>query len=187
MNILILLIILICLLLSLKLKISLYFRLDNLNIYFDINTHFIKIKRKGNLVKKKRKHVIQNSSKKDSKIKDFTQNISFTELNSFLKYIEIEKLNIDIIIGLILLFPTIFAIPILSTFIDIIKFIPFKKLNNFNYSIMPKYEELQLNLEVQSVIKIRIFDIMKICFKLVKIYFKGKKNENELLVNGFNK
>ena len=101
MNILAIFLLLIFIILFLKIKISIYFKFENLESYTFIKVCRIKFKRKGTLVKRKKKYIVPK------KITTFLKNKKLDKKTfaSFLKYIEVEKLNINIILGIPFIFP----------------------------------------------------------------------------------
>lgn len=157
MSIFVIFLLLIFIVLMLKIKISVYFKFDNFERHIKIKTWFINFERKGKI-----------NSKKSKINKKLTKLIKKKILNkkkflSNLKYLEIDKLNINILVDLILLMPTVFSVPIFSTILEYIKIIPFKKFNNYKYKITPLYNEKpKAFLEVDLDMKIRFFDLLKI-------------------------
>ena len=79
----------------------------------------IKFKRKGTLVKRKKKYIVPK------KITNFLKNKKLDKKTfaSFFKYIEVEKLNINLQLGTPFIFPSILSVPVLSTFLELIKVI----------------------------------------------------------------
>ena len=63
------------------------------------------------------------------------------------------------------MFPTIFFIPLISILLEYIKVLPFKKINNFKYSVMPIYNEPRILVEIEANIKIKVWDIVKLLIK----------------------
>lgn len=163
MNIFVIFLLLIIILLSLKIKISIYFKFDNFESYFKVKIGFINFERKGTLVMRKKKYIIKKRFTKF--IKDKT--ISKEDILLLFKYMEIEKLNINVLIGAILLFPTIFSVPFFATLLEYVRMIPFKRLDNFRYYILPVYDELKLFAEVDTIIKVRILDFVKLGGKII--------------------
>ena len=152
-----------------------------MDIYFKIRIFGIEIKRKGSLVKRKSKFLIKNNQTDKEKVKrknkkKFIKEINFNDMKEILKYIEIEKLDIKILIGVIFLFPTVLLVPMISMLLENIKKLPLKKFKNFKYEVMPAYDNLKLDIRMDSKIKIRIFDIIKIVFILIRIYREKVKN-----------
>lgn len=155
---------LIIVLLMLKIKLFIYFRFDNFESYIKVKGKFINFKRKGTLIKRKKKYIIEKKITKFIKNKD----IDIKKIKPILKYIEVDKLNINVVSGAILLFPTIFSVSFFSTILEYIKILPFKKLKNYKYTVIPFYEELKFNLEIDMVIKVRILYLIKIVIKLLR-------------------
>lgn len=158
MNIFAIFLLLIISVLFLKIKISIYFKFDNFESKIIVKIFGKEIERNGSLVMRKKKYVVKNKITRifEKKI------IKKEDVFSFIKYVEIEKLNIKVSIGALFLFPTIFAVPILATFFESIRRVPFKKLGNYNYSILPIYDKFNLLFEVETIIKIRIIDFIKL-------------------------
>lgn len=157
MNIFVIFLLLIIILLMLKIKLSVYFKFDNFESCIKIQGKFINIKRKGNLIKRNKKYIIENKRKKQEKNKD----LDIKKLKLYLKHIEVENLNINLYSGVISLFPTIYSIPIFSTILEYIKTLPFKKLKNYKYEVIPIYDELKLAIEADGIVKIRLVDLLK--------------------------
>ena len=164
MNIFVIFLLLIISVLFFKVKISIYFKFDNFNSYLKVKIGAKEFERNGTLVMRKKKYIVKKEITKiiEKKV------ISKEDLILFFKSLEIEKLNINVLVGVILLFPTIFSVPILATLFEYIKTIPLKKLKNFNYCILPVYDNLKFFLEVDTVIKVRIFDLIKLGGKIIR-------------------
>lgn len=153
-------ILLICFLLSLKLKISLYVKFDNFDVLVKTKILFKTIERKGALVNRKRKHQIRYNPQRKNK-----QKFNFKNINKIVKHMEIDKLNINSIVGTQIMFFTVFSVPVLSTILEMVKGVPFKKLENYSYVIMPNYNEFKLFVELNAVLKVRVFDLILIRLK----------------------
>ncbi len=174
MNILIWLLLLILILLSLKLKISIGIALRSLDVFFRVK--ILWFSKKGKLVLTSHKNkVVKTKKKEKTKKKNTKSQMLQKESIKFLQYVEIEKLDIHTQIGLLLLFPTIFSVPIMATLLDSIKWVPFKKIKNFHYQVLPEYDKLTFHIAVDTVIKIRILDILKIAFQMMISRQKTKK------------
>ena len=144
-----------------KLKISIYFKLDNFDTFIKIKCGFIEFKRKGSFVKRKRKYQAMINKTKKSKAK-----FHIKKPKDILKYIEINKLDINLALGTPFMFLTVFSVPVLATLFEGIKAMPFKKLENYSYFILPNYDEFKLFSEVHVVFKIRIFNVILACIFL---------------------
>ena len=162
MNIFAIFLLLIIVFLLYKIELNIYFKLDNFESYFKIRILRKEIKRKGSLLVRKKKYVLKNVITKfiEKKI------IKKEDLKLLLNCFEIEKLNINMIIGLIYLYPTILSIPLASTAFEYVKTLRFKEFKNYKYIVIPAYDKLCLQLEVDTVIRIRILDLLKYSFKI---------------------
>ena len=142
---------------NLKIKISICFKLNNFDAFFVIKVGYIKFTRKGTLVKRKKKYIEKNKFSKFIKKKVFNKD----KMLKLIKVIEIDNLNLNILVGSPFMFFTIFAVPILGTFFELVKTIPFKKIKRYYYNILPNYDEFKLRLEGEIIGKIRIIDLVK--------------------------
>lgn len=196
----ILLIILMILVSSVKFKI--YFSQLGLEYYYKIDIYyFINIcSLDKNDIKKmakneKIKKIYENKFKKEGEntkdiIKGFLKKPS-KKAKRIISYINIEKLIINIKIGLIDILPTIFAIPILSTIIsflmkiilnntDIRKYMNNthcrrKNKRNYVFYITPIYNKAYMETKISCIIKIKIAHIIYIIFCFLMIE-GGKKD-----------
>ena len=157
MNIFAIFLILIISLLFFKIKISIYFKFDNFESKVKVKIFRKEIERNGSLVMRKKKYVVKNKITKiiEKKI------IKKEDAISLIKYIEIKKFNINVLIGALFLFPTVFSVPILATFFEYVRNVPFKKLEDYNYTILPIYDKLKLSFEVDAIVKVRIIDFIR--------------------------
>ena len=146
------LIVILLIILFAKIKIKIFFTLKNLEYYYCVdifiyNLRIIKIdkteiEKYAEKIKKKRKN------KKQNKIK----------ASKIIKKIKIEELNIDLKIGLLGIFPTIFSIPIISTLIATILPLLKTKKDKIKYNIQPVYNELAIQMKLTGTITFRIID-----------------------------
>lgn len=148
-------------LLSLKLKISIYLKIENFDTFVKLKIGFIEIKRKGTLVKRKRKYQIKNSKKKVK--------FNFANLKKMLKYIEVNKLNINLILGTPFLLFNVFAVPFMASILELVRMVQFKKLKSYSYTVLPNYNEFRLFSEVEAVLKIRAFHIVLLVIKSLRV------------------
>lgn len=96
-------------------------------------------------------------------------------INKYVKYFAFEKMITYVRSGLISTIPTTFAVPIISTFLAYIysKYkIHYSK--NCYFLVEPSYEKLELSVKVQSIISIKIVNIIYILFKVLSE--RRKKN-----------
>lgn len=173
MSILLFFIILIGIVLNLKIKLHIFFKFDNFDSYFRLKILRKEIKYKGKFEIRKKKN-----NKKNKQTRIITKNFRKIDLNSikkFLKYVEVDKLNINVLIGLFLIFPTVFSVPIVSFILDCIKLIQFKNLKEFKYEVMPKYDEIKLYVEIDTILKMRIIDVFVLLPKMISLYFNNRK------------
>lgn len=158
MNIFVIFLLLIFILLMLKIKLSIYFKFDNFETYIRIKGRFINFERKGSLILRKKKYILEKRFNRFIKNKS----IDKEKLMSILKYVEVDKLNINLLFGAILLLPTIFSAPVFSVLLEYIKIAPFKKLKQYNYNVMPIYDKPKLFFEIEAIVYIRIVDLIRI-------------------------
>lgn len=142
----------ICFLLIFKIKIHVNIFFEGTDGCIKIKIGFIKITKKFGIFTKK---MINGNAKKGDKI-------TFSKIKSVLRYIELYNFDTKIKIGLILMFPTLFSVPLLSMLIEQIRKQPFKRIKNFEYSILPVYNDLKLIVDTSFILKIRFLDVLKI-------------------------
>ena len=103
--------------------------------------------------------------KKCNKSKSRKKKISANEIKQIMKNVELTSFDASLKVGLLFLFPTVFSIPILSTFLECLKKLPFKKIGYYKYVILPEYDKLMFDTNVNIVLKIRVFDLLKVVIK----------------------
>ena len=111
---------------------------------------------------RKKNYIIKKKSKNALMSKFIKKN--------FLKVIEVNKLNINVKYGSIL---NIIVVPVFCTLLEFVKAIPFKKLNEYKYVVMPEFEYNCLKIKLDAIICFRIIDVLKLSlknYKLVKIH-----------------
>lgn len=143
-------------LIGIKNKVHVHIKIHNFKVYIEIKGKFINIKKEETIRKDKTKKV----------------DIELKNILKVLKNVEIEKLNIKVLFGAIFLLPTVFAVPIISSLLEYIKILPFKKLENYKYTVTPTYNEPKLIFELDLIMKIRVFDLVKYKVVSIKDYLK---------------
>ena len=138
-----------------KIKIKIFFTLKNFEYYYCVdiiiyNLTIIKID-KNKIEKYAKKIKEKRKNKKQNKIK----------ASKIMKKIKIEELNINIKIGLLEIFPTVFSIPIISTIIATILPLLKTEKNKIKYNIQPIYNEVAIQTKVTGKLTFRIIDLLK--------------------------
>lgn len=128
-----------------KIKIKIFFTLKNFEYYYCIEIFIYNFKIKKidkNEMKKYTKKIGNNNAIK-------------------LKKIKIEELNINLKIGLLVTFATIFSIPIISTILATILPLLKTQREKIKYTIQPIYNEMAIQAKAAGTVTFRIIDIMK--------------------------
>jgi hypothetical protein len=85
-----------------------------------------------------------------------------------------KKISIEISIGLIEIIPTVLSIPIISTILSFIMGYNYTDIKDLKYNIIPVYNKLCLDLNIHSIVKIKLAHIIYI---ILMIYMEGvRKN-----------
>ena len=142
-------------LMKIKFKIFIYFEIKNLDSFFSFRIGFIKFKRNGKLIAKK-KNLKEKSKNKLFKI-DFVK---------ILKYAEIKKVNININIGTPFIFFNIYLIPFLTILLEYIKMI--KKINTYSYNVNSNFNEFNIYLKGECILKTNLLNILIYALKIPK-------------------
>lgn len=132
-----------------KIKIKVFFTLKNFEYYYCIDIFIYNLK-----IKKIDKNEMKKYSKK-------IKNKNKIKLEKIIKKIKIEELNIDLKIGLLGTFITIFSIPIISTIIATILSLFKMQKENIKYTIQPIYNEMEIEAKATGTVIFRIIDIIK--------------------------
>ena len=96
------------------------------------------------------------------------------EYKWILKYVDVDRINLDINIGIDDVFITSMTIPVLSTVLAIILEKYFSKSTK-RFLVKPIYNKLFFSLKNSTYITIKLKDIIYILFKFWKEYRKDKK------------
>lgn len=141
----------IIIILILKIKIQVNIEINGTNTLLNLKIGKIEIKKTAGFIKRKQ---TGKFSKKNKKIRK-------QEVVELIKLIELCDFDAKINVGLILLFPTVFAVPIFSVILEFLRALPFKEVGVFKYSILPEYDKLMFNAKIKFIAKIRIFDFLR--------------------------
>lgn len=117
--------------------------------------------------RRKKKGISNNNRRRSIKYLKF--------LNNYIKFFEFEKITTYVRSGLISVIPTSFSVPIISTLLAFV----YSKYNiclnnNCNFLVEPSYNKLELTVDVNSIISIKIVNIIYI---LLKIWIE-RRNKN---------
>lgn len=143
--------------LILKIKIKVNIESHGMNTFFKLKVGLVEIKKNGRVIGKRKKRNNSNGKKK--------KKISANEIKQIMKNVELTSFDASLKVGLLFLFPTVFSIPILSTFLECLKKLPFKKIGYYKYVILPEYDKLMFDTNVNIVLKIKVFDLLKVVIK----------------------
>lgn len=150
--------------LILKIKIQVNIESCGMNTFLKLKVGLVEIKKNGRVIGKRKKRNNSNGKKK--------KKISANEIKQIMKSVELASFDANLKVGLLFLFPTVFSIPILSTFLEYLKMFPFKKIDNYKYVILPEYDKLIFDTNINIVLKIRVFDVLKLAIKHQISYHK---------------
>lgn len=142
--------------LILKIKIKVNIENYGMNTFVKLKIGAVEINRNGRVIGRR---------KKCNKSKSRKKKISANEIKQIMKNVELTSFDASLKVGLLFLFPTVFSIPILSTFLECLKKLPFKKIGYYKYVILPEYDKLMFDTNVNIVLKIRAFDLLKVVIK----------------------
>lgn len=143
--------------LILKIKIQVNIESRGMNAFLKLKVGPVEIKKNGRVVGKRKKRNNLNGEKK--------KKISANEIKQIMKSVELTYFDANLKVGLLFLFPTVFLIPILSTLLECLKMLPFKKIGHYKYVILPEYDRLIFDTNINIVLKIRVFDVLKLAVK----------------------
>lgn len=97
--------------------------------------------------------------------------------------LEIKKLDINVLTGLLFLTPTILSVSIISSLIPLIYHLPFKEKGPLTFKVLPIYNTLSLKVKITGEIAISLFNVLLIFILLVKKKMINFKN----VVRNYNK
>ena len=143
--------------LILKIKIQVNIESRGMNAFLKLKVGPVEIKKNGRVVGKRKKRNNLNGEKK--------KKISANEIKQIMKSVELTYFDANLKVGLLFLFPTVFSIPILSTLLLCLKMLPFKKIGHYKYVILPEYDRLIFDTNINIVLKMRVFDVLKLAIK----------------------
>lgn len=158
----IVLVILFLIILFSKFKICFDIAINDFEISFKII--FFKKEFKGRFLLKKVNKIskINNANKKKRiQLKNKEENIKYI-LEDVVSILEINKLNIDIILGTPFIGLTIFLLQIINVLIPSSFCLPFKSKKNLSYKVVPQYNKFKLRANICGEIKISIYQALLI-------------------------
>ena len=148
---------LIIIILNLKIKIKIQAYLNNLDFNYILST---KLFGKEIIINKISNTLLKKANKNSRKV-------NINKLAEHRKFFKIEKIDINTKLGLIDIFPTIYGIPLISTFYAFLfNYLKISFDENHRFNVRAVYNKLEISSKLSCILSIKIAHIIYIIILL---------------------